>query len=181
MRKIAFLYGVVTIVILFVSISHASMNTTGLVYENDERVFFTLNGTTDYTHTFDIGNDWETINRASVKIKLKDDSRSICDLLEYVSIFLDGDLKVYKDEVDSWEDRNLKEVYVLKNVSPYLDDRLLDVRLKWEDPECGDGDFWHINTKLCVSGTVAAPVPGAVWLLGSGMVVFLGIKRWFYN
>ncbi len=149
------------------------------VYTETTKTHFSREGINSYSVSFNISSDFDEISEATLDIELSDDCGSIFDLLEFASIFLDGNPVVHRNEVDSWFDKDLIERHSF-DVTDYLKDNELLMTIMWEEPLLciGKGDFYYNKSSLEIKGEqIQNPIPGAVWLLGSGLIGLIGIRR----
>ncbi len=183
MKKIAGIVCIFFIAVVFAENVHSFTITNDdpfqNVYTETNKKYFSKGGRHSYSFSFEIPNAFE-INKATLDIDLSDDCGSIFDLFEFASIFLDGKKVAHRKEVDSWFDKDLIERHSF-DVTDYLeDDSKLLVEIRWEKPLLciGKGDFYYNESSLEIKVIQShAPIPGAVWLLGSGLIGLIGIRR----
>ena len=139
--------------------------------------------------TLDVGNisAGDTINSATLEIVFYDDDdegagnpRYFSQTAEFADLTIDGTLALNDEEIET----GAKSFDVLNLVSG---DHSLEVLLTWLDkipsgePWAGysaAGDFEVQSVKLSGDYSAAAvPIPGAMWLLGSGLLGLIGIRR----
>jgi len=122
------------------------------------------------TLSFDFGFSFESIESATLTLSLQDNE--FLDLWggEQVNLEYDGVAKTWT--IWNW---NYKDYSV-----DVYGDSLLDGAVEFV-LSAGDGDSFKIKSaKLEVCGNQsAAPIPGAAWLLGSGLLGLLGLRRRF--
>ena len=139
------------------------------------------------TDILDVGDisAGDTITSATLEINFYDDDDELMGgppyfgaTAEFADITIDGTLAL--------DDREIETETLTLDVLGYVsEDHSLDIALVWLDkmpnstPWPGasmSGDFEVQSVKL--SGEYSAvPVPAAVWLLGSGMLGLIGVRR----
>ena len=107
------------------------------------------------------------------------------ELEKHDRLELDWDKQYQVWKVDEFKDSDNLEFQHVENGGTTLEWRVKDGR---GDRHIGDSFTWWAATMLPadghhgkrtydMAGPVVIPIPGAVWLLGSGLLAFVGLKR----
>jgi len=141
---------------------------------------YVLEGT-DYTYVHDLLDDvdfssGQIISSATYQFDFTNDSFDGKITNEYVSVSFDNGASWYNlGEVDDGQ----YEITLGAAEIAYMNtNQSLQLMLRVDNQTDLHGSAWIDHLKL-YGETTAVPIPGAVWLLGSGLIGLVGIRRRF--
>jgi hypothetical protein len=151
-----------------------STSTAAMVIEWGPEDVYIADLSTFVEHTFDFSPYFSMINSASLRVTLYDDEQNE-NANEHFRIRAGSPLANVYNSIN-FKMFNEPFQYGSYNVTSYIGSGpSLYVIL---DKEKNPGDFMFDKFTITVEG-VPIPIPGAVWLIGSGLISIVGIRKKF--